>query len=205
MTLRKTARKANSGSPPTGEPEYLLVGMLRRPHGLNGELVMQVVTDFPERLKPGTEVAVGPAHRVRVIASSRRHAEGMLIGFERIDSPELAGQLRNEPVYVSAANRPALPAGQHYHHELLGLEVIGEDGASIGHLKEILLTGANDVLVVQTDDHGELLLPAIDSVMGHIDLEGRTLLVRVPDGLIPERPISKLKHAHPGRKRNARR
>ena len=132
------------------------------PHGLRGDLVMQVMTDFPDRLKPGTEVFVGAGHRSCVIAGSRGHAEGLLIRFEGMDSPEKAGSLRNQPVYVRAANRPALPAGQYYHHQLLGSEVFDDQGVSLGRLNEILQTGANDVYVVVTHEQRELLLPAIE-------------------------------------------
>ena len=70
--------KANSGSPPPGEPEYLLVGTLRRPHGLHGELLMEVVTDFPERLKPAIDGL--PRRTAHAADGDRRRAEGMLAG-----------------------------------------------------------------------------------------------------------------------------
>ena len=51
MAARKDRKNTGSGSPSTGEPEYLVVGFLRRPHGVRGEMVMEIHTDFPERLK----------------------------------------------------------------------------------------------------------------------------------------------------------
>jgi 16S rRNA processing protein RimM len=106
-------------------------------------------------------------------------------------------------VYVSAADRPPLPEGHFYHHELLGLEVVDEDGALLGQLSEILQTGANDVYVVKAAQRGELLLPAIESVVVRIDVAGHRIQVRVPDGLIPESPRSRVKGSPAGKKWNA--
>lgn len=205
MTPRETATKTNSGSPPPGEPEYLLVGMLRRTHGLHGDQVMEVVTDFPDRLKPGTPVMIGPGHHAHVIAASRPHAEGILVRFEGVESPEQAGPLRNQPVFVSAADRPELPPGKYYHHQLIGLEVIEEQGSSLGHVKEILRTGANDVFVVEGAGGAELLLPVIESVIVRVGIAERMISVRVPDGLVPEAARAGSRPTGPRKKRNARR
>src|SRR5689334_6929430 len=99
MTQKKARKNNVSGSPSSGEPEYLVVGSLRRPHGVRGEMVMQVLTDFPERLQPGTKVYVGDSHRSLALAGARFHNEGLLVRFEGIDSPEEAGRYRNQPVY----------------------------------------------------------------------------------------------------------
>src|SRR5574340_947146 len=119
MTRRKTMPKATSGSPPPGEPEYLLVGKLRRPHGVQGDLVMEIVTDFPDRLKAGTRVFIGEKRHGHAIVATRHHAQGLLIRFQGVDTPESDAVLRNEMVYVDASARPPLPEGQFYHHQLL--------------------------------------------------------------------------------------
>jgi 16S rRNA processing protein RimM len=144
---------------------------------------MDVVTDFPERLQAGVTVFVGAAHAPTVIAARRGHARGLLITFEGVDTPEFAGTFRNEPVWVPAADRPLLPDGQYYHHELLGCLVVDEQRGSIGTLAEILLTGANDVYVVQTSAGREVLLPAIAGVVLQIDIHKRVLRVRIPEGI----------------------
>jgi 16S rRNA processing protein RimM len=118
-----------------------------------------------------------------VIAARRGHARGLLITFEGVDTPESAGTLRNEPVWVLAADRPPLPDGQYYHHQLLGCTVVDEQGGSIGTLSEILVTGANDVYIIRTAMGRELLLPAIAGVVLHIDIHKRMIQVRVPEGI----------------------
>ncbi len=187
MVARKRSKTAGSGSPSTGEPEYLVVGSLRRAHGVRGEMVMEVVTDFPERLKPHTPVYVGADHTPMVIESVRPHSEGMLIKFGGVQSPEAAGRYRNELVYVTAADRPRLPKGHYYEHELMGFAIV-EDGSgeAIGLLKEIMHTGANDIYVVARPDGGEVLLPVIASVVLDIDVSRRTIRVHMLPGLMED-------------------
>ena len=184
MPARKVQATAEAGSPTVGEPEYLVVGFLRRPHGVKGEMLMDVRTDFPERLKTGITVFVGDSYQPMVIASHRAHASGMLLRFRGIKSPEDAGQYRNTRVYVRTADRPALPEGEYYYHQLIGLNVMTDEERELGVLVDILETGANDVYVVRNADGNEVLLPAIPSVILEIRLADRQMRVHLLDGLI---------------------
>jgi len=175
---------AGTGSPPVGEPEYLVVGFLRRPHGVKGEILMDVHTDFPERLKTGLTVFVGDDYLRVIIASRRAHAAGMLVRFRGIKTPEDAGIYRNTWMYVPSANRPELPEGEYYHHQLIGLNVVTDDGRDLGTLMDILETGANDVYVVRDAEGKEILLPAIPPVILDIQLADRQMRVHLLDGLI---------------------
>jgi 16S rRNA processing protein RimM len=175
---------AATGSPTVGEPEYLMVGFLRRPHGVKGEILMDVHTDFPERLKTGVTVFVGEDYQPMVIASRRPHAAGMLLRLRGVKSPEDAGQYRNTRVYVRASDRPALPEGEYYHHQLIGLNVITDDGRDLGSLVDVLETGANDVYVVRAVDGNEVLLPAIPPVVLEVRLADHQMRVHLLDGLI---------------------
>lgn len=171
----------NTGSP-TGEPLYLSVGFLRRPHGVKGEIVMDLHTDFPERMKKGRKLFVGDDHKPMTLTNVRPHQAGLLVKFKDVDTPEDAGLYRNQWVYVQTKDVP-LPEGQHYKHELLGLKVIGEDGNPLGELVEILETGANDVYVVRDDSGKDILLPNIPSVILDLDLGTRTMRVHLLEGL----------------------
>ena len=184
MISKKAQVTTEAGSPTVGEPEYLVVGFLRRPHGVKGEILMDLHTDFPERLKTGVTVFVGDDYQPMVIASRRPHAAGMLLRLRGVKSPEDAGQYRNTRVYVRAADRPALPEGEYYHHQLIGLNVITDDGRDLGSLVDIIETGANDVYVVRDADGSEVLLPAIPPVVLEIKLADRQMRVHLLDGLI---------------------
>ena len=169
---------------PKGESVYLAIGFLRRPHGVSGEIIMDLHTDFPERIKAGRKVYVGEKYETLTIDSARAHGNGMLIRLNGCDTPETAGRFRNQWVYVKSTEVPALPAGKVYKHELIGLMVTTDLGETLGVLNEILETGANDVYVVKKESGGEILLPAIPDVILGIDMGGRVIRVHLMDGLV---------------------
>jgi 16S rRNA processing protein RimM len=173
----------NAAGSPDGEPVYLVVGFLRRAHGVRGEIIMHMHTDFPERLQSGRQLFVGEEHTQMTLASARPHAKGMLVKFNAIDSPEDAGQLRNQWVYVRATDAPALPEGKIYQHELFGFKVVDENEHPLGEVVEILETGANDVYVVKDEAGKEILLPAIPSVILDLDTGRRLMRVHLLEGL----------------------
>ena len=175
-----------TGSSIHGEPEFLVVGKLGRPHGIRGEIVMDVYTDFPERLQSGVTILVGPRYQQLTIIKRRPHSRGMLLSFDGYQTREEVAELRNLLVYVRTADRPVLEEGEYYHHQLLGLKVIDEAGKPLGTVKRIHETGANDVYIVQAESGAELMIPAIDSVILDIDLEQGQLQVHLLPGLLSE-------------------
>jgi 16S rRNA processing protein RimM len=179
----------SAGLPGNGETLFLAIGKLRRPHGVHGEILMDVVTDFPERIKAGITVFVGPQYQERTIRSVRSNAGTMLVAFEGFNNPEEAGGLRNLYLFVRADDRPPLPAGEYYHHQLIGLPVVTDEGQMLGILAEILSNAANDIYVVQPEKGPEILLPAIDSVILDIDLQQGEIRVHLLEGLLPDRNI----------------
>ena len=177
------ADKKNPSGSPDGEPVYLVIGFLRRAHGVRGEIIMDLHTDFPERLRNGRKLFVGDDHTPMTLAGARPHAKGMLVKFKGIETPEAAGQLRNQWVYVRAVDVPDLPEGKIYQHELFGYKVMDDEGNPLGELVEILETGANNVYVVRDTSGKEILLPAIPSVVLEIDPARRLMRVHLLEGL----------------------
>ncbi len=175
-----------AGSPSNGGPVFLVIGKLVHPHGVHGELMLEVYTDFPERIHPGVTVFVGDRYTPHKILSRRQHKAGLLVAFQEYSTPEEAGVLRNQLVYVRAADRPPLPEGEYYHHQLIGLAVKTESGQTLGVVKSILETGANDILVVRPETGAEILIPAVDEFVLAYDLEQGEITVRLLPGLLPE-------------------
>lgn len=172
-----------AGSPLSGEPEYLVVGKLRHPHGVHGEMLMEIITDFPERLHAGVQVYIGDDYRPLRLHSRRNHAKGLLVAFEDYETPESVGELRNALVFTATSQLPALPEGEYYHHQLIGLNVITDEGQELGRLAEIMTTSANDIYVIRSQAGQEILLPAIDQVVQIIDLEQRKMVVHLLPGI----------------------
>lgn len=167
----------DKGSSKTGEPVFLVVGKFRRPHGIQGEIAMEIITDFPERIAIGNHLFIGENHEKLRISHIRFHQNLMLLSFEGLDQREKVGVLTNQLAYVRARNIPELPEGYYYHHQILGSVVKDEQGDLLGELVEIIETGANDVFVVKKPDGNELLIPAIESVLVNVDPEKRELVV----------------------------
>jgi 16S rRNA processing protein RimM len=177
------ADTTNAPGSPDGEPVYLVVGFLRRAHGVRGEIILDIHTDFPERLQSGRKLFVGDKYKPMTLSGARPHAKGMLVKFQGIETPEDAGQLRNQWVYVRATDVPALPEGKIYQHELFGFNVVDENDHPLGEVVEILETGANDVYVVKDEAGKEILLPAIPSVILELDTDRRLMRVHLLEGL----------------------
>jgi len=182
MTSSNTDQTTGS---PQGEPLFLAVGRLGRPHGVRGEVVLILLTDFPERLQPTAEVFLSEEHVPVQIRSRRENQNHLLLKFDGYDTPEAVAELRNQLLFVRADDRPVLPEGEYYHHQIIGLQVIDEQGKSLGEVTDILSTGSNDVYIIQPESGPEILLPATEEVILDINLELGHIRVHLIPGLLP--------------------
>jgi 16S rRNA processing protein RimM len=173
-----------AGSPAAGEPAFLAVGKIRRPHGVAGDLLVEIYTDFPERLQAKSIVYSGEKHFPMTIKRQRHHNDGILLTFDGFNTPEQAGRFRNQILYIKTEEAAELPDGAYFYHQLLGLSVKDETGESLGEVSEILQTGANDVYVIKNDAGRELLLPAISEVILDVDLVSKSMKVHLLPGLM---------------------
>jgi 16S rRNA processing protein RimM len=176
--------KQRSGSPQPGRC-YVVIGRIARAHGVSGELAVDVLTDFPERFDELAQVWLGQSSTEAtpyVVTQSRKHKNRVLLTLEGITTKDQADLMHGVLVQIPADDLEALPEGQYYAHELLGVSVVDEEGEELGELAEILETGANDVYIIR-GPKGELLVPAIPEVILKIDMENRLMRIHVLDGL----------------------
>lgn len=178
-SLEKDYQK-DTGSSSMGEPVYLTIGILGKPHGIKGEILLFVRTDFPERIRNGKYVFIGDSYKAYALENVRQHSRGLLIKFTDLDSIEAVEDLRGQDVYVKVSSLPPLPEGEYYHHQLLGMKVFDEGGEFLGILAEILETGANDVYVVKPSEEKEILIPALKKHLLKIDVPLKTMVVELP-------------------------
>ena len=164
----------------TVEPKPdLRIGRVLKVHGLKGALRVELLTDFPDRFAPGSEVVV--AGRPLRVARSEELDGSMLVTFEGISDRTAAEPLAGEYVTVPLAEARALPADQYYHFQLVGLTVFDTRQArQLGRVAEVLTYPANDVLRVTDGDH-EVLIPMIRSVVRSIALADGTITVDLPE------------------------
>ncbi len=170
---RKTA-KAESA------PQYLVIGKVHRPHGIRGELRLEVHTDTPSHLHEVDTVYVGDDHQAYKLAGFRLHMGVLLLTLEGVPDRNTAETFRNQVVSVKASQAAPLKPGEFYHHQVVGLQVVTDTGEALGQVSEIITTGANDVYVVKGET-GEILLPAIKSVI--LKIEPPLMTVHLMEGL----------------------
>jgi 16S rRNA processing protein RimM len=171
-----------------GEPAFLAVGKLLHAHGVHGEMFMEVYTDFPERLVPGVTLYLDSPAETLHLVKLRTHKAGLLMSFEGYTTPEAVGKFRNQLLYVRADDRPPLAEGEYYHHQLINLRVTSEAGEPIGVVREIIETGASDVLVVRPEFGPEVLIPIVDTFVRQVDLSIGTITVHLIPGMLVKEP-----------------
>lgn len=177
----KLDQNENAGSA-KHEPAFVLVGKLQRAHGVLGEIAMRVDTEFPERIRRGRSLFIGDAHFQVKVQKARWKGKILLLKLMGIETPEDASELTNNFVFVSVDDIPALPEGEYYHHQLIGLRVF-EGEEDLGQIVSILQTGANDVYIIEDQNGKELLIPAIPDVIQKIDLASGRMEVKLLEGL----------------------
>ncbi len=157
----------------------VIVGLIRRPVGLRGEVVVEPTGEDPDRFAPHARLwTEGDPLRELRIRASRRYKAGVAIFFEGIETVEAAQNLRGVYLSIRVEELPPLPAGTYYHYQLLGLEVVDALGRVLGRLESILQTGSNDVYCVGKGKD-EILIPAIREYVERIDLPGGRIFLAV--------------------------
>lgn len=120
------------------------------------------------------------------IKGSRGQQQGFLIvALEGVTTREAAEALAGKELLAPGDVSPVLPDGRYYWHEIIGMEVCTDDGRCLGVVEEIIETGSNDVYVVQGGGK-EVLIPAIASVVGSIDVAGKRMMIHPVPGLLDE-------------------
>ena len=154
--------------------DLIRVGVIINTFGVKGEVKIYPDIDYFDELK---RVFIdGKEYKIEKL---REQKEIIIAKFEGIDDINQIAHLKNSEVMIALEDRPELPEGKHYVGDLLGLEVITEDGQVLGTLDNIYNTGANDIYEV-----GEILLPATDEVIKQIDMENKKIIVHLLKGLI---------------------
>lgn len=163
-------------------PEFLAIGRVLRPHGVRGELLLEALTDFSEPLDGVGTIYLGDAAEPHPLAGARMHRGRLLIQLEDCVDCEAAEAFRGQLVQIWFGDAAPPPPGSYYYHQIVGLAVVTEEGETLGEVTEILETGSNDVYVVNGPS-GEILLPALMSVILKVDLEAKRMTVHLIEGL----------------------
>jgi 16S rRNA processing protein RimM len=167
--------------------DMAVVGRIARAHGIRGQVIVNLETDFPEqRFQPGAELFVNRSGRVEpiTITSVRFQRDRPVIGLSRVEDMTAAEALAGLELRVPREQLAPLPAGTFYHHDLLDCRVETQAGVVIGHVVGVEGTMGGSRLVVKTGRGGEALVPLAAEICTLIDPAGKRIVIDPPEGLL---------------------
>ncbi len=166
--------------------ELLLIGRIVAPFGVHGQMKLHAVTDRPDHLQHHIRmVYVGKTYTPYHLINAIQHKPGLLIlTLSDVTSREAAEELRNTEVSIRESDAAPLDPGEYYLHELYGLYVETTGGVVIGQVREIVETGANEVLIVARPGQSDALIPMIHEIVKELDLLGKRLVIQPMEGLL---------------------
>ncbi|MDQ0619332.1 ribosome maturation factor RimM [Arthrobacter globiformis] len=162
----------------------LQVARIGKPHGIRGEVTVQVLTDAPEdRFVPGTEFVVEPASAGPLtVRSARWNKDILLLGFEEINTRNEAETLRGAKLFIETEGLDEDDDEGWYEHELVGLEArVGS--RAVGKITALNTMPVQDLLVVETTDGKEILIPFVEQIVPEVNTEEGYVLLTPPAGL----------------------
>tara|TARA_B100001123_G_scaffold11737_2_gene13874 strand:- start:631 stop:1149 length:519 start_codon:yes stop_codon:yes gene_type:complete len=171
----------SSSSPrENGADSTVVVGLVRSPNGLNGDVHVELLSDVPGRFSEGRQVLIG--NSTFTILRVRQQAKHLIVRFNDVGSREEAEKLRNSYISIDIDQVPQPPPDTYYHYQLLDMQVFEKDGTYLGILTQILQTGANDAYVIKGPKR-EIVLPAIANVIIGVNTEKGVMQVDLPEGI----------------------
>lgn len=162
-------------------PEFLIVGRILASRGIEGELKVQIATDFPDRFAPGRLVYIDG--QPLQIEGSRRQKHHLLLKLAGFSTRQDAEKLRGQDLTIPRTELRSLPEGEYYAFQLIGLAVETTAGSYVGTIIDLMTTASNDIYIVQSE-RGELLIPAIEDVVKSVDLENGKVVIEAIEGLL---------------------
>lgn len=164
----------------------LLIGLVRRPHGLKGEVSVEPRTDVPERFAPGASVEwrLRDDARRLVVRGARPHGSRLLLSFEGVHDVDAARLLSGGELVVSDEDAVAAPEGAFYGHQLEGWRCETPSGTFAGTVRDLERTPAGALLAIETAAGREILVPFVAAIVVEIDEPGRRIVIDPPDGLL---------------------
>ncbi|HEY6660005.1 MAG TPA: ribosome maturation factor RimM [Pyrinomonadaceae bacterium] len=169
-----------------GSSELVIIARAVKARGLKGEIVAELLTDFPERFENIEElVLVSPAGERTVgrLESYWFQNDRVVLKLADCDNVEAAKELVGFEFAVPESERVTLPSGHYYDWELEGCTVkVGSE--SIGKVQSVIKTGATEILAIADENGTERFVPLVDSIVVEIDAAAKTIVVDPPEGLL---------------------
>lgn len=168
--------------------KLLKVGIIASTHGVKGEVKVFPTTDDVKRFKNLKEILLdmGSGQIPLAIEWVKFFKQFAILKFRGLDSLDEVVACKGKSLFVTRENAVKLQRDEYFIADLIGMDVISEDGSMKGTLKDVMQTGANDVYVIALTDGRELLLPAIRECVLDISPEKNEIRIHVLEGLLDE-------------------
>lgn len=166
--------------------ELLQVGVITSTHGVRGEVKVYPTTDDAVRFKQLKHVLLdtGKETLSLEIQGVKFFKQFVILKFKGIDNINEVERYRRCPLLVERKDAVELDEDEYFIADMIGMTVETEDGKEFGTLKDVIETGANDVYVIESREHGEVLIPAIRECILDVDVEEQKMKIHLMDGLI---------------------
>lgn len=166
--------------------DLLKVGVITTTHGVRGEVKVFPTTDDAERFLELEYVLLDTGRELcRLDIKNVRFFKNLVIlKFDGIDNINDIEKYKGKDLWIPREEAQELGEDEYYIADLQGLNVVLEDGTEFGTLRDVMETGANDVYIIDSNEHGEVLLPAIKECILDVDLEKNTMTVHLMKGLL---------------------
>lgn len=166
--------------------DLLKVGVITTTHGVRGEVKVYPTTDEPERFLELDYVLLDTGRELRKleIKNVKFFKNLVILKFKGVDNINDIEKYKGRDLWIPREKGQELEEDEYYIADLLGMSVVLEDGQEFGTLKDVMETGANDVYIIDSAEHGEVLLPAIKECILDVDLEKNVMTIHLMKGLI---------------------
>jgi 16S rRNA processing protein RimM len=167
--------------------EDIVIARIVKARGIRGEVSCVIQTDFPERFSSLESVTVWLPNEKRLklkVEDAWFHNDRVILKFEGYDTMTAAQALTGGRLVIADKDLELLEDGHFFEHQVIGSDVVTSNGRSIGRVKSIMRTGGTDVLVLQTDEGVERMIPFADAICTEVDVNAKRITVNPPEGLL---------------------
>ena len=166
--------------------QLLQVGVITQTHGVHGEVKVFPTTDDPERFLDLEYVFLdtGREKKKLIIQSVKFFKQFVILKFKGINNINDIEKYKRCALLVDRENAVELEEDEYFIADMIGMNVFTEDGELFGTLKDVIETGANDVYIINSKKHGEVLIPAIKECILDVNVKEGRMLVHLMEGLI---------------------
>lgn len=166
--------------------QMLQVGVITQTHGVRGEVKVFPTTDDPVRFKELKHVVLdtGKETLPLEIENVKFFKQFVILKFKGYDNINDIEKYKKCPLLVEREDAVPLEEDEYFIADMIGLSVVTEDGEEFGILKDVIVTGANDVYIIDSSSYGEVLVPAIKECILDVDIEAGMMKIHLMDGLI---------------------